>query len=74
MKLLALMFSMLLAISGQFAFAADADTDTDADGEVLDRTFYQGKQGEAMDALEKTAGKSADDVEVPDVPPPSAAE
>lgn len=70
MKSSALIVALLLAISGPLAFAADEGTE----GAEGDGSFYQGKQGEAKDALEKTAGKTADEVEVPAVPPPTPAE
>lgn len=38
--------------------------------EKKEPTFTQGKQGEAKDALEKSAGKKAEDVKVPAVSPP----
>ena len=64
-----LLFSALLAAS-QFALAAD-NKKTDTSNKEAKDTFTQGKQGEAKDALEKSAGKKAEDVKVPDVPKPT---
>lgn len=52
------------------AFAAEQKKDAKAEKEPSDR-FTQGKQGEAKDALEKTAGQKTGDTKVPDVPPPT---
>ena len=63
-----LLFSSWLVLS-QAANAADTK---ETNKQTSDK-FYQGKQGEAKDALEKTAGKKTDDVKVPDVSKPSPA-
>lgn len=50
--------------------AAEQQKDAKAQKEPSDR-FTQGKQGEAKEALEKTAGQKVGDTKVPDVPPPT---
>jgi hypothetical protein len=63
MKQIVLFAALSLAVV-QFAHAEDEKSSG----------FYQGKQGEAKEALEITAGKKLEDVKVPDVPPPSKAD
>ena len=62
MVVLMVILAVLFVCGASFA----ADTKKDQSGK-----FTQGKQGQAKEALEQSAGKKANDVKVPDVPPPT---
>lgn len=65
-------FSKTAAIAtALFAMVCASGSSFAADNTPKGDTFYQGKKGEALKALEKTAGKKAQDVKVPEVPKPT---
>lgn len=60
-----------LIVAALFAFMCVTGSSFAAEKKEASDKFYQGKQGQALDALEKTADKKAKDVKVPDVPKPT---